>query len=323
MRKVSILIPCYNEEENIPSLYEAVKQLMDSHTDYAWEVLMVNDGSKDRTMQLIRQLREDDQRICYVDLSRNFGKEAALLAGFDHVTGDCMVIVDADQQDPLDIIPTMLQYWEEGYDDIYAKRNSRGKESWLRKHLSLQFYSLLQKMSNIDIIPNVGDFRLLDRKCIDELCRMRETERYTKGLYCWIGFKKKEIIIDRASRKHGKSGWGYGKLFGLAINGITSFSTVPLRISTCIGLVISIYAFCHLAYFLIKTMIFGDDVQGFPTLVILILFLGGVQLLSLGIIGEYIGRIYNESKHRPVYLVQEYAGCGKSMSNPDQTTPSN
>lgn len=320
MRKVSILIPCYNEEENIPSLYEAVKQLMDSHTDYAWEVLMVNDGSKDRTMQLIRQLREEDQRICYADLSRNFGKEAALLAGFDHVTGDCMVIVDADQQDPLDIIPTMLQYWEEGYDDIYAKRKSRGKESWLRKHLSLQFYSLLQKMSNIDIIPNVGDFRLLDRKCIDELCRMRETERYTKGLYCWIGFKKKEIIIDRANRKYGKSGWGYGKLFGLAINGITSFSTVPLRISTCIGLVISIYAFCHLVYFLIKTMIFGDDVQGFPTLVILILFLGGVQLLSLGIIGEYIGRIYNESKHRPVYLVQEYAGSGKSMSNPNQTT---
>ena len=323
MRKVSILIPCYNEEENIPSLYEAVKQLMDSRTDYAWEVLMVNDGSKDRTMQLIRQLREDDQRICYVDLSRNFGKEAALLAGFDHVTGDCMVIVDADQQDPLDIIPTMLQYWEEGYDDIYAKRKSRGKESWLRKHLSLQFYSLLQKMSNIDIIPNVGDFRLLDRKCIDELCRMRETERYTKGLYCWIGFKKKEIIIDRANRKYGKSGWGYGKLFGLAINGITSFSTVPLRISTCIGLVISIYAFCHLVYFLIKTMIFGDDVQGFPTLVILILFLGGVQLLSLGIIGEYIGRIYNESKHRPVYLVQEYAGSGKSMSNPNQTTTAN
>ena len=308
MKKVSILIPCYNEEENIPALYEAIKNLMDNNRQYAWEALVVNDGSKDRTMEMIKDLRRDDKRVCYLNLSRNFGKEAAMLAGFDHVTGDCMVIMDADLQDPLDMIPEMLKYWEEGYDDIYAKRRTRGKECWLRKRLSLLFYSIMQKMSNFDMLPNVGDFRLLDRKCIDELKRLRESERYTKGLYCWIGFRKKELLFERGNRSHGKSGWGFRKLFGLAINGITSFSTAPLRISTYIGIIISVYAFCHLAYFLIKTLIFGDEVHGFPTLVILILFLGGVQLLSLGIIGEYVGRIYNESKHRPVYVVQEYEG---------------
>ena len=308
MKKVSILIPCFNEEENIPALYEAIKNLMDDNNQYAWEVLMVNDGSKDRTMEMIKDLRRDDKRVCYLNLSRNFGKEAAMLAGFDHVTGDCMVIMDADLQDPLDMIPEMLKYWEKGYDDIYAKRRTRGKECWLRKRLSLLFYSIMQKMSNFDMLPNVGDFRLLDRKCIEELKRLRESERYTKGLYCWIGFRKKELLFERGNRLHGKSGWGFRKLFGLAINGITSFSTAPLRISTYIGIIISVYAFCHLAYFLIKTLIFGDEVQGFPTLVILILFLGGVQLLSLGIIGEYVGRIYNESKRRPVYVVQEYEG---------------
>ena len=312
MKKVSILIPCYNEEENLPALYEAIKQLMDSHSQYEWEVLMVNDGSKDRTMELIKELREQDKRICYVNLSRNFGKKAAMLAGFDHVTGDSMVIMDAGLQDPPEIIHEMLEHWEEGYDDIYAKRKTRGEESWLRKRLSLAFYAIMQKMSDFDILPNVGDFRLLDRKCINELKRLRESERYTKGMYCWIGFRKKEILFERGSREHGKSGWGFRKLFGLAIDGITSFSSAPLRISTYMGLLISVYAFCHLAYFLIKTLIFGDEVQGFPTLVILILFLGGVQLLSLGIIGEYVGRIYNEAKHRPVYLVQEYEGGEES-----------
>ena len=306
MKKVSILIPCYNEEENMSSLYQAIKELMDNNSQYEWEALLVNDGSKDHTLEKIKELRKQDKRISYVSLSRNFGKEAAMLAGFDYVTGDCLVNVDADLQDPFDIIPEMLKYWEEGYDDIYARRLSRGKESWLRKSLSMMYYSLIQKMTNFDMLPNVGDFRLLDRKCIDELKRLRETERYTKGLYCWIGFNKKEIGFNRGSRQHGKSKWGFRKLFGLAINGITSFSNIPLRISTFIGMIISIYAFCHLAYFLIKTLVFGDDVQGFPTLVILILFLGGVQLLSIGIIGEYVGKIYNESKRRPVYIVREY-----------------
>lgn len=306
MKKVSLLIPCYNEEENIPLLYDAILNLVENQKQYTWEILIVNDGSNDDTLECIKRLQNKDSRICILDLSRRFGKEAALLAGFDHVTGDCTVIVDADLQDPFEIIPQMLEYWDQGYDDIYARRKSRGKESWVRKHLSLAFYSLMQKMTDFDILPNVGDFRLLDSKCVEELRRLRETERYTKGLYCWIGFKKKEIVFDRDNRKSGKSRWTYNHLVGLAINGLTSFSTIPLRISTITGFIISIYAFCHLVYFLLKTLIFGDIVQGFPTLVILILFLGGVQLLSIGIIGEYVGKIYMESKHRPVYIVKEY-----------------
>jgi glycosyltransferase involved in cell wall biosynthesis len=188
---VSILIPCYNEEASLPKLYEEVNKLMDSETSYNWELLFVNDGSQDRTIDIIKELYAKDSRISYIDLSRNFGKENAMLAGFDHVKGDCMVIMDADLQDPPSLIPEMLKYWEEGYDDVYAKRNSRGKESWLRRQFSLLFYSILDHSTRYEVLRNVGDFRLLDRKCIDALKQLRESERYTKGLFCWIGYRKK------------------------------------------------------------------------------------------------------------------------------------
>lgn len=197
MKKISILIPCYNEEASLPLLYNELVKLMDSHTNYAWEVLMVNDGSKDRTLEIIKDLREKDNRVCYINLSRNFGKEKAMLAGFDYVASDCMVIMDADLQDPPSLIPKMIEFWEQGYEDIYAKRRNRGTEPWLRKKLSLAYYWLLQKTTTVNILQNVGDFRLLDRKCINALKRYRESERYTKGLFCLIGFKKKEVLFDR------------------------------------------------------------------------------------------------------------------------------
>jgi len=243
-----------------------------------------------------------------VDLSRNFGKEVAMLAGFDYVTGDCMVIVDADLQDPPALIPEMVKYWEEGYEDVYAKRRSRGKESWLRKWLSIRFYNLLQRTSRFDVMQNVGDFRLLDRRCINALRRMRESERYTKGMFCWIGFNKKEVEFDRGDRVAGHSSWGYKQLFSLAIDGITSFTSAPLRISTFVGFIVSMLAFIYMIYVFIKALIWGDPVQGYPSMVILMLFLGGIQLLSLGIIGEYIGRIYNETKNRPDYIVRGFNG---------------
>jgi len=243
-----------------------------------------------------------------VDLSRNFGKEVAMLAGFDYVTGDCMLIVDAALQDPPALIPEMLKYWEEGYEDVYARRRTRGKESWLRKWLSIKFYKLLQRTSRFDVLQNVGDFRLLDRRCINALKRMRESERYTKGMFCWIGFNKKEVEFDRGDRVAGSSSWGYKQLFSLAIDGITSFTSAPLRISTFVGFVVSMLAFIYMIYVFVKALIWGDPVQGYPTLVVLILFLGGIQLLSLGIIGEYIGRIYNETKNRPDYIVREFNG---------------
>ena len=308
MKKVSVLIPCHNEEQSLPLLYSELIKIMDGNPQYEWELMFVNDGSSDGTLAALQQLRSHDEHVNYLDLSRNFGKEAAMLAGFDHVTGDCLVIIDADLQEPPSLIPEMLHWWEQGYDDVYARRKSRGKESWLRKQLSLRFYKILQRSSRFDVLQNVGDFRLLDRCCINALKRMRERERYTKGMYSWIGFRKYEVEFKQGDRIAGKSSWNYRQLFSFAIDGITSFTTAPLRIASFAGITVSICAFIYMLYVFVKALIWGDPVQGYPTLVILILFLGGVQLLSLGIIGEYVGRIFNESKRRPEYVVREFNG---------------
>lgn len=306
MKKVSILIPCYNEEKSLPLLYDELKKLMDEVKEYAWEVLFVNDGSQDKTLDFIKQKRVVDKRINYLNLSRNFGKENAMLAGFDYVTGDCMVIMDADLQDPPSLIPEMLHYWEQGYQDVYAKRESRGKESWLRKRLSLAFYWILDKSTRFDVLRNVGDFRLLDRRCINALRQLRESERYTKGMFCWIGYKKKEIDFNRGDRISGESNWNFMSLFNLAIEGICSFTTIPLRFATIVGILIAFFAFCFLIFYVTKTLLWGDQVRGFTTLISVMLFLGGVQLMAIGILGEYVGRIFNESKKRPPYWVSEY-----------------
>ena len=310
MKKVTVLIPCYNEEASLPILYEAL-QKMTSNTSCEWEFLFVNDGSRDNTLQVIKDLRKADKRIAYVDLSRNFGKENAMLAGFDYATGDCLVIMDADLQHPPRVIPQMIRKWEEGFEDVYGKRITRGKESWIRKRLSLLFYAILKRSVRYDVLPNVGDFRLLDRKCIDVLKQMRESERYTKGMYAFIGFKKTFVEFETQDRVAGQTSWNLWGLLKLAIEGITSFTTAPLRFSTLLGAIVSLTAFVYMLFVMAKTFIWGEVVQGYPTLVILILFLGGVQLLSLGVIGEYIARIFNESKHRPVYIVEEYEGDKK------------
>lgn len=275
MKKVSILIPCYNEEKSLPLLYDELKKLMDNGKEYAWEVLFVNDGSHDKTLDFIKQKRVVDKRINYLNLSRNFGKENAMLAGFDYVTGDCMVIMDADLQDPPSLIPEMLQYWEQGYQDVYAKRESRGKESWLRKRFSLAFYWILDKSTRFDVLRNVGDFRLLDRRCINALRQLRESDRYTKGMFCWIGYKKKEIDFDRGDRIAGESNWNFISLFNLAIEGICSFTTIPLRFATIVGILIAFIAFCFLIFYVSKTLLWGDQVRGFTTLISVMLFLGG------------------------------------------------
>lgn len=308
MKKISILIPCHNEQDNIERLYEQIADSISMIDGYLWEIVFVEDGSYDDTLQRIKQLRERDERVCFISLSRNFGKENAMLAGFDHITGDCVIIMDADLQHPPQLMVEMIGEWESGYDDVYAERLNRGKESWLRRKLSMVYYRLLQRMAKVDVLPNVGDFRLLDRKCIDSMKKLRETQRYTKGLYCWIGFKKKKITFQQADREKGKSSFSYHRLFNLAIEGITSYTTAPLRISTVVGIVVSLVAFIYMCYVLVKTILYGEPVQGYPTLVILILFLGGVQLLSLGIIGEYLGRIFHETKNRPVYLISEREG---------------
>ena len=304
MKHVTILIPCYNEEASLPLLYDKLAEL-GNDARYTWEFLFINDGSKDGSLAVLKDLADNDTRVKFISLSRNFGKENAMLAGFDFATGDCMIIMDADLQHPPMLIPEMLRLWEEGYEDVYARRKDRETDSWMRRKLSEHYYRLLQKVSNVDILPNVGDFRLLDRKCINALKQLRETERYTKGMYCWIGFNKTELEYEVAERIAGKSSFSYRKLVKLAVNGFTSYTTAPLRISAYVGLAVSLLSFVLMLIFLIKALIYGDPVQGFPTLITVILFLGGVQLLSLGIIGEYLGKVFNETKHRPAYIISE------------------
>lgn len=266
----------------------------------------MNDGSTDDTLDVLRRLRCENRRVNIVNLSRNFGKENALLAGMDYASGDAVIIMDADMQHPVSAIGDMVCWWEQGYEDVYGKRRTRGREPWLRKRLSLAFYNLLQRSTRIEILRNVGDFRLLDRRVVDAIRSMRETQRYTKGLYCWVGYNKKEIEFEQGSRAHGKSSFNLKGLINLAIEGITCFTTSPLRISTIMGFLVSIIAFIYLAFVFIKAIIWGDDVQGFPTLMCTILFMGGVQLIAIGIIGEYIGRIFTETKNRPPYIVESF-----------------
>jgi glycosyltransferase involved in cell wall biosynthesis len=305
-KKISLLIPAYNEQEVLTHLYERLNKLAGETPDYDFEFLFVNDGSRDRTLEIIKKYAEIDHRVAYVNLSRNFGKETAMLAGIDHVTGDATVIIDADLQDPPELIPEMIKYWEEGYDDVYAKRRSRAGESWFKKATSELFYKILQKSTNIPIQQDTGDFRLLDKRCIEALREFRESERYTKGMFSWIGYKKKEVLYDRDPRAAGETKWNYAKLTNFAIDGITSFTTAPLRISTFLGLLVSLAAFIYILYLVIRTIAFGTDLAGYPSMMAVILFLGGIQLLSLGVIGEYVGRIFNETKNRPLYFVEEY-----------------
>ena len=305
MKKITLLIPCYNEESSLPALYEALVNLMNGNHNYDWDVILIDDGSKDNTTNIIKELRKKDVRIGYIELSRNFGKESAMLAGFDNADGDCVIIMDADLQHPPSVIPEMIKKWEDGFQDVYGKRLSRGRESWLRKVFSLIFYKFLQKTVRYDILPNVGDFRLLDRKCINELKRLRETERYTKGMFAWIGFKKASVEFHTQNRKAGNSHMSYRSLISLAVDGIMAFTVAPLKLSILFGLLVSFAAFIFMIYVVLNTLVYGDPVAGYPTLITVILFLGGVQLLSLGIIGEYLGKIFIESKGRPAYIIEE------------------
>ena len=308
MKKISIIIPAYNEEESLPILYERMVKLMDNMKEYEFEILFVNDGSKDKTMQIIKEMREKDKRINYVDFSRNFGKEIAMIAGLDYATGDSVVFMDADLQDPPELIPELVKYWEEGYDDVYAKRKNRKGETFLKKFTSKMYYRVLQSLTNVEIQKDTGDFRLLDRRCVNALKKMRETGRCSKSMFSWIGYKKKEVLFDRDPRVAGSTKWNYKKLIDLAIDGITSFTTSPLRISTYISIPTFITLFVYFIYVIVKSIVTHTAIQAFQAIILLVLFFSGIQILLFGIIGEYLGRIFNESKNRPLYLVNEYNG---------------
>lgn len=319
MKKITILIPVYNEAANLPALRDALEPLINNemiHTAYQWEVLMVNDGSLDNSAEVIADLRRSDSRYADLNLSRNFGKEAAMLAGLDYATGDAVVIMDADLQHPVEVIPRMIAAWEEGYQDVYGLRRSRSTDSRFHRWIARRYYKVLRRSARIDVLPDAGDFRLLDRICVNALRRMRETERNTKGLFCWIGYRKKEIPFDLGERLHGSSGFSSGRLAKLAIDGITSFTTAPLRFATYMGFLSALISLVYAVFIVCKTIFVGEPVQGFPTIMCTILFLGGCQLISIGIIGEYIGRIFKESKGRPPYLVDTFKGeCATSAGD--------
>ena len=306
MKTITLLIPVYNEESVLLQLFKRLDEFTKNTPNYQFEFLFINDGSIDKSFSIITEQSKKDSRISYINLSRNFGKEIAMIAGIDHVKSDALVIIDADLQDPPELIQEMISHWEDGYDDVYARRNNRQGETWLKKKTSQWYYRILQKSTNIPIQVDTGDFRLLDRRCIEALQKFRESQRNTKAIFSWIGYKKKEIFYDRDLRLAGQTKWNYRKLLNLAIDGITSFTTAPLRMATIFGFIISLIAFVWIIYLLVRPLFGVSTGAGYSSLMAVILFLGGVQLLSLGIIGEYIGRIFIETKNRPLYLIEEY-----------------
>jgi len=307
-RLISVIIPAYNEEQTLSLMKESLFSVLDAQKDYEFEVIVVNDGSRDNTLSVLERLHEEEPRLHYLSLSRNFGKETAMTAGLDYARGDALIIMDADLQHPPEAIPEMLRYWEAGYDDVYAKRRNRKDESKLRAWAAGIFYLFLQRTTRVNIYPNVGDFRLLDRRCVNALKMLRESQRYTKGMYSWIGYRKKEILFDVGQRVAGSTKWSLGSLIRLAVGGITSFTTAPLHMASWLGIMVSILAFLYLIFILIKALIMGDPVAGWPTMMSVLLFLGGIQLVCLGIIGEYLGQVFNESKRRPLYFVDAFDG---------------
>lgn len=299
---ISVVAPAYNEQDVLQEFYRRVTSVV-SELGCSYEIVLVNDGSSDNTLALMHELHNNDPRVTVVDLSRNFGKEIALTAGLDHTHGEAVVILDADLQDPPELIPKMIEGWREGYEIIYGVRTQRDGETWLKKASASAFYRLIQRVSRVRIPRDTGDFRLMSRRTISEMGKLREQHRFMKGLFAWIGFPSKPIYYSRDARVAGETKWNYWNLLNLAVEGITSFSIAPLKIATYTGVSVAFLSLLYAAVVVWKTLLYGDPVQGYPSLMVVVLFLGGVQLISVGVLGEYIGRIFNEVKMRPLYLI--------------------
>jgi glycosyltransferase involved in cell wall biosynthesis len=299
---ISVVAPAYNEEEVLETFYERVTRVL-SDIGAPYEIVLVNDGSRDNTLAMMHAMRARDEHITVVDLSRNFGKEIALTAGLDHARGDVVVVLDSDLQDPPELIAEMLEGWREGYDVVYGVRSQRDGETWFKKVTAKAFYRLISRISRVQIPQDTGDFRLMTRRAVRELSRLREEHRFMKGLFAWIGFPSKPLYYRRDARAAGQTKWNYLKLLNLAIEGITSFTITPLKVATLLGLSVAFLSLVYACYVIWKTLAYGDPVRGYPSLMVTVLFLGGVQLTAIGVLGEYIGRIFNEVKHRPLYLV--------------------
>jgi glycosyltransferase involved in cell wall biosynthesis len=301
---ISVVVPAYNEEAVLGEFYRRTAAVL-SQIGAPFEIVFVNDGSRDGTLRVLHELRAQDPRVVIVDLSRNFGKEIAMTAGLDHCAGEVVVVIDADLQDPPELIEDFVAAWREGYDVVYAVRTVRDGETWLKKATASLFYRLMGSVSRIEIPRDTGDFRLMSRRAVDALGRVREQHRFMKGLFAWIGFPSKPIYYRRDPRHAGQTTFNYVKLWNLAVEGFTSFTIAPLKVATYTGILIALTAFVYAAYVVYKTLRYGDPVQGYPSLMTVVLFLGGVQLVFTGVLGEYLGRVFNEVKGRPLYLTKQ------------------
>ncbi len=302
---LSVLVPVFNEIDVLPEFHRRVTAVLNASVD-SYEVVYINDGSSDGSLAWLQQLCASDPDVALVDLSRNFGKEIAMAAGLDHVRGEAVVVIDADLQDPPELIPQLIAQWRAGFDNVYARRRQRDGESWLKKASAAWFYRLISKLSRVAIPQDTGDFRLLSRRAVEALRTLREQHRFMKGLFAWIGYPSIAVDYDRDPRFAGKTKFNYWTLWDMAIEGITSFSIAPLKVATYFGLLVAVLAFIAMAILITKTMLYGEPVKGYPSLMCAILFLGGIQLTALGMLGEYIGRMFNEIKGRPLYFSKQY-----------------
>ena len=304
-RKLSVVVPVYNEAEGLQEFHRRVSIVLGS-LPYRSEVVYVNDGSVDESLKILKDLKRSDPRVAIVDLSRNFGKEIAMTAGIDHSCGDAVVVIDADLQDPPELIPKLAAEWEQGFDVVYAQRTGREGESSLKKATAYAFYRVIQNVSRVTIPKDTGDFRLLSRRAVSALGQLREQHRFMKGLFAWIGYPQKNVLYTRLPRYAGNTKWNYWKLWNFALEGITSFTIAPLKIATYLGLFVAVAALMYAAVIIFKTLAYGSDVAGYPSMMVTILFLGGVQLIGIGILGEYVGRMFNETKGRPLYFLKNH-----------------
>ncbi len=305
--EISIVVPMYNETDNLNQFFFRFTTVL-NHLKISYEIICVNDGSTDNTLPQLLEYQKHNPFIKIVELSRNFGKELALTAGIDHSSGAAVVPIDADLQDPPELIETFLAKWHEGYEVVYATRRMRRGESFFKRITAKFFYRFIESISDIHIPKNTGDFRLMDRRVVDSLSQLPERTRFMKGLFAWVGFKQTAIYYDRDPRQAGQSKWNYWRLWNFAIDGITSFSMLPLKIWSYIGFFLSFMSMCYATFLIVRTLLFGIELPGYASMMVVILFLGGIQLITLGVIGEYLGRIYNEVKARPLYLVRRLYG---------------
>jgi glycosyltransferase involved in cell wall biosynthesis len=309
---ISVVVPAFNEAPALDAFHGRLLRALVGLD--AWEVVYVNDGSTDGTVTMMEVLQRADDRVAVVSLSRNFGKEIAITAGLDHAAGDAVVVIDADLQDPPELIPELITCWRAGFDMVYAKRRSRAGESWLKRGTARGFYRLMQRMGDLRLPEDTGDFRLMSRRVVDAVRQLREQHRFMKGLFAWVGYPTTYVLYDRDVRCAGVSKWSYWKLWNLALEGITSFTVMPLKFATYVGLGVALLSMIYVAEVLVKTLIIGNPVAGYPSLMSVVLFLGGVQLMFLGVIGEYLGRVFNETKQRPLYLVERYVPSAVKVS---------